>query len=400
MDNLDLRLKVHQPEQSIGQPSQINNEQPQFSMISDFHYNGNGKLWVISREGVCYCLDGSQGKRRYDDKPGLTVYCSHRIANFVDVDMHRELQSVECFGQKLYHETKTRRVDLMGRTVYYNNFVSDYDISAKGGSLYIQSLDIVICTVDPVLSGIRHPFSPAVELTSELIGQRQTAGAGSIKIRIIDNEGVTATKWYCVGEIPISVHPVQHPDLGSGVYVIYRGATEVDEVRRRYTLADLESGKLPISFYNSKAEALAADRVAATKLETEQTKLETEQLKAKQQKQKPVDEEIEALRAQVLAANERERKLQQQQQDDSLRIAQSLRDQHQRDIEAERKRWAAETEVWRTELEILRKEREARTKDRYDDLSYERKNFNEMLKMIPAIVSIVLSVVVLVKAKK
>ena len=61
MDNLDLRLKVHQPEQSIGQPSQINNEQPQFSMISDFHYNGNGKLWVISREDVCYCQTAPKG---------------------------------------------------------------------------------------------------------------------------------------------------------------------------------------------------------------------------------------------------------------------------------------------------------------------------------------------------
>lgn len=386
MDNKDFRLKVHQPDQRIGQSRHLNNEKPQLGFNVDYHYNGNGTLWIITRDGLCYCLDGSQGRRSVNEQEGLTIYCAHRLEHYVHLAIHRELLSIPTFSGQLYNTIMTRPVECGQRGAYYENFISDADIHNKGGSIYIQALDIVACTVDPIFNGIKHPFSPTVELTSELIGKHHTNGAATVKVRIIDNEGVTPTKYYRLGDIAISVLPVANGELKSGLYVIYRGATEADEIRNWYSLADMENDKTPIKFFNSKPEALAYDAIGAMKLRTEE-------LKAQQQLQKPIDDEANGLRQQLQS-------LRDQQMTEYTRTIESMRTQHQGILEQERKRFTAEHEIFKSELEALRKEREHRVKDRYDDLSYERKNFNEMLKMIPAIVSIVLSVVVLVKAKK
>jgi len=235
---------------------------------------------------------------------------------------------------------------------------------------------------------------------------------------VVDNEGVLGDLWYRTGAIALCVRPTSNTNLESGLYISYRGATEASTIKLSGTLQDIQTGKTPIRFWPSKAAALAEMEAAELQYSTAKIKLATEQTKAEQSHAKLKDDEVGSLREALAEAQAAMSRLQQQQIDEMNRLYSVTQQEHAARLAEAQARSADEFKRFQAALEERDKDRERRRKEDderrkaadeeqerrrkeyYEEQSYERKNYNEMLKMIPSLLSIALSILVLIKSAK
>ena len=385
----DQRIKPLDPQVTHGTASRNTvHDITQLEFSDSFQYNGHTDAYILTRDGMIYKLKGSRTVLGNTDSTGLFIYSKRALDYSVETALDSDMLNVDTFGREIYANIRQGGVSENNMLVArFEQFVSLGNIHNAGGSVYIHSLDIVVCLINPLGAGIRHPYSPTsvMELPTEA-ENNQNRGSATIKVIIVDNARTTSNKWFKLGSNAYCVHPQVAPSATNGLYIIRKGGDEARSVDEYYTLDALESNKASIRFYENKAAALAESETAEIQLQTAKTKLETEQFKTEQNQRKLEDDEVAALRAKLEASS-----------------AKALEEMEKR-VKFEREELERRMRQEWDEQERKRKsfydEEDRRRKDRYDERATQRKDSTEMLKMIPTIVSIVLAVLVLAKGAK
>lgn len=403
---LEPPMRIIEPEIKFGPMTnaQYSSEHAPLSMSHEFRYNGYGTLYLLTRDGICYTLRSFINDRNALEVPGLTVYASETISIDVNVDIQRESMSSGTRSQALVDNIRSAPLRRTHKDVYISYFVSDQELTAAGGSAYVADIDVVISVVDPIENSIRHPFGSAAAASGGLgtIEAKRLKGA-HMRMLFIDNERVMGDKWFRLGEICIHLRPTVSDQLASGIYLIYQGSSDNAEVRRYWPLKEVQAGKLPIRMFNSQAEAAAWDEEREHELQTAAFKRDTESTKNEGTRQKQITDEISSLRKERDEANERYdsmvRTNAKQLSEAAANIRQELEDRLNRERKDAEERLATEKRRHEEEVKQAREDSERKRKEWYEERSYERKNLNEILKLIPVVASIVLSIVVLTKSK-
>lgn len=384
----DQRIKPLDPQVTYGTASRGVAESSHLEFSDHFFYNGHTDVYILTRDGMIYKLQGSKIVQGNSDNTGLFCFSRRAIDSTVEIGLDSDMLNVDTFGREVY--ANLRRSGVIDRnmtTARFEQFVSLGKIHNAGGSVYVHSLDIVISLANPITYGIRHPYSPSatMELPTEEENNK-AKGTASIKVVIVDNTRATGNKWFKVGDNAFCVKPQSIPSTNNGVYIIRQGGDDARAVDEYYTLETLEANKLSIRFYNSKAAALADQETAEIQLQVAKQKLETEQYKTEQNQRKLEDDELAAMRARVEESLNK-----------TLGETESRIKFEREELE---RRMRSEWEDYERRRKSYYDEEDRKRKDRYDDRSSQRKDFSEMLKMIPTVLSIALAVLVLVKGGK
>ena len=403
-------LRVVDPLVSYGPTQGISNNDSALHFQKEFHYTGYGQLYVLTREGLCYTLRSYGIGRSQTEPPGLTVYTARHVSLDVRIDIHRESMSSGNRAKDLYNNFVTRPHNHQGRDLYVSYSITEEQINNNGGSVYSPELDVVLSLADPVTNDIHHPYGCVSALSRpDSVAESRVPGA-HMRLVFIDNERLMGQKWVRFGDYTLQITPVPSDSLRSGLYLVYQSMGEYSEVKQFWELKDVQANKTGFVLFNSRAEAMAWVEQKDHELTVTAMKRDTEELKISSGRRKIEDDEVAALRKELLDARKQLDELARLNTQNATDAAIAVRTEmselilverkaHEQRLEAEKKRYEEELRRLEEERKRSREEAERNRKDWYEERNYERKNLNEILKLIPAVASIVLSIVVLTKSK-
>lgn len=252
--------------------------------------------------------------------------------------------------------------------------VREEDLVGRGGDLYLEDMDIVLSTTHPS-SAPMHPKSEELHRTElvekeEHINRAQSFG---YSLRIVDSQGIYGERFVNIHNNVYRVPRIEKSKLNDGVYLVSSGtmdggiAESPKPVSRRYTFEEADE-ILPL--YETIKEANTLGDVFAQR----QKEIADQQYELKEREQElkrdrfVAEKELEEMRRRL----EKER----------------LADEQSRSRETQR---FAELKELHARQEHERTRESAKRKDYYEARSHERKDAQEWVKFIPAVITGVLA---------
>lgn len=367
---MDSRVRVCVPEQTPT-VNRFPSNPAKVTTVTSFRYFGYGRVWIGDRDGWFYEVEAEPAQ---GFEAGVYVHTSLEVMNSVKIEVNGKSVETNPAGHAKMRQLRSVVGGLV-RELFTEALVSEEVIDAKGGVVYIPSCDIIVSRQCPIANKIHHPYSSMGQLHPGDVLDVEGDVASKLRLRLIDNNRVTGNRWYRVGDFAQQVEPEVNLHLEDGLYVSYSGPETVGWEHKYFPLKDVLADKAPIKLHGSRSEALSEDR--NRELELEIARLKRVNDLGKQ------EHEIEKLSKQT--TNETEKLLL-----DYIRRA---------DEERERER-KARLEVEQREVDLLRKQREAEHKDYLEARAERRKNTTDLLKMIPAVVSLAVALLALYKKSK
>lgn len=252
------------------------------------------------------------------------------------------------------------------------------------GVLYLEEHDIVVVygLSEEEAMCVTHPYSLTgyTERSYEQINNDAIRrGDFTFNVRIVDNVGNVFPKWLLVGNSPFCVIPVKDPEITDGIYVTYSknllsGNGPAQLLTDRFDFNNIDD--IPFyKLYNSEQEALFASNTNAE--EKARINLAELELKARaiEHAKRKSEQDLENL---------------------------------EREIELKRLKFQQEEEKIKSDREKLERESERAREDHsfyqekqeYEKASSYRKNTADIIKYVPMILTVIVSVVTLLSKKR
>lgn len=257
-------------------------------------------------------------------------------------------------------------------------------LEQNDGIVYLEEHDIVVFygLSEQEIEEVYHPYSLIGYTERSYQRIRNDAirkGDFTFNVRIVDNIGKVYPKWLLVGDVPFCVIPVKDPEIMDGIYVTYSKNTLAGEgpaqlFTDRFDISTMD--QIPYhKLYNSEQEALFATNTSAE--EKARVQLRELEIKAKavEHAKRKAEQDLENLEKEIEL-----RRLKNAQEQEKII---SDREKHQRDTERAR-------EDHRFYYEKQEQER----------ASINRKNTVDIIRYVPIILTVVMSVVTLLTKKK
>lgn len=228
----------------------------------------------------------------------------------------------------------------------------------EGKTVYIKELDIVIGRVRDASTMAMHPY-----FSEGMYGHyvdslpKQINNSSGVNFALIDSTKTMRERFINFNGIIIKVTAQHDSEMSDGLYIyadsVANGELDSKQLYNHYTIEEMET-KLSATVFNSYEKAVHQGSPQHTR--------EVEKLKAELK-----------LEAKKLAAKESEIEFKEQELERSRK----------------KEKFDEELESLRKEKELLRQQKLFEVKDNYERRSYERKDSNESLKTIGAIIGAV-----------
>ena len=285
-------------------------------------------------------------------------------------------KEAEILEQHILRDSDNRVVKAWRVPSHVDYTLTQEDFNANGGILYLHTLDLTLSALDPRYAP-KHPYSlKGVREWLEGSDPVLCSQSGlSYRVRIVDRKRSFGSRYVNLAGEVFLIHPITDTEVDDGVYLTSpMPATGMSDVilsrSEYYSFEDAEKLKI---FYNSYNEAKT--------LGNPENVLKRE-LEDRNQQLKLLDFEQKRERAEYEAKNEREKREFEQERELSKRRQQI------RDDELE----ARETEIRRVEADYKVREQRLKNdqqvlKEIFEDRSHGRKEYIEILKSIPTLLS-------------
>lgn len=315
------------------------------------------------RSGIKFTLPAEPNMLSKD----LIVRVEITLQHTVKLDIQRVLSAI---ADDVSKELKVMKesFQLSAQTARYGSatFILDYHLSLEqlkryGGSIYYHELDCVFSMLD-FENTPPHPYGEAgrqIQLVNDI--EAHSSSVGFIyAIEIVDNAGEYGNRFINIGGKVYPIKTVKDNTRRNGVYVITNRPVEGQAAlsEREVLVYGFDAAEEELCLYRTPEEARNFGDLSTAKRE--------EVLALEHQLQ------IEKGEAAILRQQHDAELLEKQK---ALAIVEAARDENARLIDK-----------MRAEEEHRMKLERERVKDYYDDRSYQRKDNNESLKFLPAIV--------------
>lgn len=423
------QLRVAATDVKFG-PSQLPRHNTPMQTITEFSYNGIGFVWVLTREGISYRINSYSSDRRIGEQFGFIINKFFRHAVDVESNIQRESMLEGNRNMAFFDNLLTTGVKGQHRELYVTYFVSDTQLSNAGGVLYVAEADIVLCTVNPHDKPIVHPYGAAAATAARdgLIYVNSIRGT-TARWFIVDNERICGCKYMMVCGEAVCIRTTEHGSLESGLYVQVQDETSPNPVKRFYPIKDVMANKLPFRLSDSMEHALSYNEAQEHELNVGTLKRSAEEIRQENQIRKELsqiaDENAE-LRQQLMnqqaefaersrkeqesiltaiqaATKEREAEFARQEEarrkEYERQEEQRRKDYEQRE-EARRKESEQREETRRKDAERIQLERERLLKDAAEQEKSRRQQTLEVMKAVPVVLGIALTVLQLFSKAK
>ena len=297
----------------------------------------------------------------------LIVRIEVTVHHSVKLDIQRLLSSVD---EQSTPELKAMK-EAFVRTALGNKyggavFILDYPVEVDtlrkaGGSIYYHEVDTVVSLLS-YHDCPSHPYGEAgrniqlVEAHSELFGDQSFNYA----VELVDNTGKYGDRFLNIGNKVYHVHAKQDSTRRDGIYIITHTPVDssVDLSEKEVQHYPFEGAEDKLGLFRSAEEALNLGDMSL----------------ARRQEILNLEHTASISKAELtLVKQTHEREMADKERD--LKLLEMDRENQERLI----------SEMRAAEEHRLKMERE-RTKDFYEDKSYERKNDNEVLRFLPAVI--------------
>lgn len=357
---------IGSPDIRIGPRRQLRpEEQPQFEIRNSFFNTTGSTLTVCHRNGMKVAIPS----RPVMSGNAFVVRVEITVRGDVKENLRDTLSRVTDDSpneMRLIKEAFDKQSNLGSyaqRMIALEYPITLDQIRKAGGTIYYHELDLLLSLSDPEFA-MPHPYSEDGRKLSMVVDAPVDLNEASFGycIEIIDNAGMIGERYLNINSDIYKVVPKLDPSRRDGVYVITHravdNATEVGNQTEVQHFASDEQGFESLGLYRTFTDATHLGDVSVSRKE-ELARLEHETTLLKGQLQKiKAAHEIE-----IASLNER------------LQKAELEANTNKRQLDA-----AMERERHQSEMERIR------TKDYYEDRSIVRKDSNEALKVIPAII--------------
>lgn len=323
--------------------------------------------------------------------PGVIIDTAH-LLDEVDDESPLELKVLREAMDRGYRQQLTA----------HQEYVLDYHVSKKeldsrGGSLYLTQLDIAISSLRPELAA-PHPFCEKGYMQRMLEDNRDvnTVGQFGYSLRIVDNDGVFGDRFVNINQEIFKIPATKDAVLKSGVYLTSSAALEgnFDNCPPRVLRYGFEEADKKVGFYRSFEEAKTLGDVFAARERT----FKEQQHQFKEEEHQWKLEKAELDRQHDLFKRDLEaQKFQQDEERRKWEAEFKLREQRLKIEEQENAERAAKLKAEQAEFEHQRQREQMREKDEYDRRSQSRKEYGELLKFIPVVITGLAAIFVAVK---
>lgn len=344
-------------------------------------YNGLAcPITVVNRAGVQIIIPPLHGAKLN----AFVIRSTYLFGLQVKVDTHGLLndqgrtssKEAELLEKNLFRESDERIVRGWRTPSSLDYSITREDFRNNGDVLYLQNVDLTLSALNPSYAP-KHPYSikgvrELLEGTDSIL-QRQSGL--SYRIRIVDPQGKFGPRFVNLAGEVYQINSVIDSEVGDGVYLTSpipaNGANGVILPRSEYYTFE-EAEKLGL-FYTTFNEARTLGNpqdVYKRDIEDQKHRLVTQ------------DNEYKREKAEYEQNNERERRLFERERDEEKKRQQVL------DADLERR----ETELRTLEAVFKAKEQESKIagavlRERFEESSSGRKEFMEILKNIPTLIT-------------
>jgi len=401
------QIKVAYPEILFGPSNRMRTTTP-IQTIVEYSYNGVGSLWVLGRDGVSHRINSYTADRHAGDTFGFTINKLHRNAVDVQTNIHRESMLEGNRNMVVYENLLSCPNRGQYRELHVTYFVPDAQLSDAGGVLYIAEFDIVLSTVDPILQGIVHPYSVAAAFAErDGVINSNTLRGTTARWFIVDNEGICGTRYMQIcGEV-VCIRTRSNGTLESGLYFQLHDEQSPTAVKRFFPIKDVIGDKLPFKLFDSADHAISYNETHDHEVKVTSIKRDTEEYRQQNQLRKELsnaNEELVELRNQLLNQNsELTERFRKEAEAVTSRLAAAYKEREQEMLarEQEMLRRAEERTAERLEERArIQKERDEMLKDIAEQAKVRRQHTLEIIKSVPVVLGIALTVMQLfLKAK-
>lgn len=367
---MDSRVRVCVPEQTPT-VNRFPSMPAKVTFVTSLRYFGYGRLWIGERDGWFYEMEAEPA---HGFEPGVYFHRSLEVSTTVKIDISgKSVETNPQGSEKMRHLKHSQNA--LTRELFMEAVVKEKEIDTTGGILYIPSLDVIVSRHCPHMNKIHHPYSSLGQLVPGDVLDVEGDVASRFRLKLIDNSRVSGNHWYRLGEFAQQLEPEVNPCLSDGLYVSVNGPDTDGWEHRHFPLKDVLAGKTPIKLHGSRSEALSEDRNRELELEIARLKREAD-----------------------LGKQEHElSKLSQQTTNETEKLLLEFIRRSEEDRERERK---GRNDAELREAELIRKQRELEHREYLDAKAERRKNFTDLIKIVPAVVSLAVALLALYKKSK
>ena len=304
----------------------------------------------------------------------------------VDENSNPELRAIK-EAYFLQHKINTHT----GAELYIDHKLTKEKILELGGTIYFNDLDTAFSLMDS--TKIIHPYS-LEGLKNTLLEDKEIVHTFSYSIEMVDNLSTYGFRYINIGNNTYKLAPIKDNTRANGFYIS----------GNKHITSEIEPVIKDISYLPFSKESEASLCLFRTLDEANNQLLDKTTLR----KLNIAETENEVIIAKLQATTiKHQQEIAKLEKDKELRLIEIELDKHKLEIEKERDRYRLDVEMerskyklevdmekdkYRLEVEAIRnkithdlKIEMENTKNKYDERAYERKDNNEVLKMLPTI---------------
>lgn len=371
-----------------GRPLSGHNSVPPYK-VEYAYYNGlSTPVTLGTRSGVKFVLPAHSS--RFGRQVTVRVFVTITPGVIIDADrLLDDLDDNSPVDLKLIRDAldNGHRQNLFNHQEYVLDYhVSKKELEGRGGSLYLNQLDLAVSLLRPELAPA-HPYSEKgyMQALVESNPDVNTIGSFGYALRIVDNSGTFGDRFININKEVFKIPATRDAVLRDGVYLTSSAALEgnYDLCPPRCIRYCFEEADKHITFYRTFEEAKTLGDTFGT---------QERELKQQQQDFKRQEHEWKVEQAQLT--------MQRQQQEEDQRKWEhdfKLRERQLRIEEQENAERAAKLKAEREEFEHQRAQQSSQRKEEYEERSFMRKEYTEVLKLIPVVITGIAAIFVAVK---
>lgn len=355
-------------------------------------------IQVALRNGLVYTVQPKVPP--HGSSAGVVIHLSIDVdRNYVKIDSKSQLNDPINEDQKLLKASlksaKRGNVSIDEKIVEY--FISRDTIDTEGGLVYLPEVDVQLSTYSATTTP-EHPFSFSGYEThaivdNDFLGSQQLTG---LAFKFVDNAGKYGVRFINLNRSVYQLTPVTDLNLNDGLYVTTNGLCSGSRRRPTTKTQFYDLAKIDDSFgklYKTAEEARIdgdPDIISKREHERNESELRTETLRLKSL-QLENERELATLKRQADLSKIEIARI--QSDADRVKLESEQREQQfkamERDFEHRRK-------MMETELQFRKMDRS----DFYDERASARKDSSDIVKMLPIIITGVVSLIALINSTK
>lgn len=349
----------------------------------DYQYvNGFSRpVTIVDRNGMRVVIPPSKSPGMGDFMVRVTITMGRDVNVNIDQLLNSTCAATRTLAEVISKGSQTHRNGGPKSEVEFR--VGFSDIESRGGSLFLNNLDVVVS----VLQGHLVPHHPRSEagVRNDLVETNpaiNNVGSFGYSIQIVDNGSFFGDRFININNLIYKVPTTKNPDMKDGVYLSSSGPIKGDyslapPIAKRFTFSEADEA---LGLYRTVDEAMSLGDVHAAK----EKELKELSIHVKNEEQRLKEQKLQREAEFDRRKNELERE-------------RAEADAHRKEEEHRISQRHTRLKEEIAELEHQRSMEMIRAKDGYEHRSMQRKESNEIVKYLPAIFTGLLALFVALK---